>query len=257
YSFIPAETVRGRDIGSAGTLLLGVGRRDGVRPGATLVTAEGLVGAVRDPRDADAVAIDWTHPEFRVSVMTVDGETYGIARPTDGPGGEKVLAFSPQAFHTAPDTGAMIVTSGDGAVYPRGVPVGKVIVGSGKQEGGWQREYLIRPLVTPAQMAHVLVLGEPIKAPTDQDLASAWGIRLADSPRSPDSLAAPVSPDAATPTQATQAARPRPAAQRPRPRFVDPTPELPGKAVDPTAPRVPEGLPPPTRPRRTQPERRR
>jgi rod shape-determining protein MreC len=192
----------------------------------------------------------WTHPRFRASVMTVDGETYGVARSLEGPNGETLLAFSPVAFHTAPDTGTMVVTSGEGGVYPRGIPVGTVS-GSGKDPNGWLRIYYVRPLVSPAQMGHVLILGEPVRAPTDQDLASAWGVRLSGRVRTDSSRV--VSPDAATPAAPTAAPR-RPAqrpAARPRPRRVDPTPELPGRPVFPGEPRVPEGVepPPPGNPR--------
>jgi hypothetical protein len=92
----------------------------------------------------------------------------------------------------------------------------------------------------------VLILGDPIRARTDQDLAAAWGIRLVDSPRGDSARG--VSPDAATPA----APRPRPAARQPARRLperrVDPTPELPGRPVFPGQPRVPPGMPAPSRP---------
>ena len=170
--------------------------------------------------------------------------------------GNRVLALTPVAFHTQPPNGAMIVTSGDGALYPRGIPVGKV-VGSGRAEGGWQRVYYLAPLVSPAQMAHVLVLGDPVRARTDQDLAAAWGVRLSEG-AGPDSTARAISPDAAAPMPAgpTQA-QPQPTTQprrtetrRTRPRRVDPTPELPGRPVFEGEPRVPEGVNPPQNPGR-------
>ena len=242
YSFTAAEAARLSGPGSEGTLRLSAGRRDGVRPDAVLVTAEGLVGKVWKLDEGTSVATDWTHDRFAVAVMTVDGETYGIAKPVDGPRGERMLALTPVAFHTVPDTGSIVVTSGDGALFPRGIPVGKV-VGQGKAEGGWQRTYYIRPNVSPAQMSHVLVLGEPVRAPTDQELAAAWGIRLTETAVT-DTSARAVAPDAATPVAPT---RPQPRAQpaRPRPRRVDPTPELPGRPVFPGQPRVPEGFEPP------------
>lgn len=243
YSFVPAEAIRSSDVGATGTLQLNVGRRDGVRDAAAIVTAEGLVGSVWRLDEGSAVGIDWTHPEFGLSVMTLDGETYGIAKPTNFQG-NRVLALTPVAFHTQPPNGAMIVTSGDGALYPRGIPVGKV-VGSGRAEGGWQRVYYVAPLVSPAQMVHVLVLGDPVRARTDQDLAAAWGVRLAESVRA-DSAQRGVSPDAAAPAPAPRPQRPASRPTRPRPRRVDPTPELPGRPVFPGEPRVPEGVPPPS-----------
>jgi len=249
YSFVPAEADRVSGPGSDGTLQLSVGSGDGVKPDAPLVTAEGLVGKVSRLGDHDALAIDWTRDGFAVAVMTVDGETYGIANPAKDPHGEQVLALTPVAFHTVPDTGSIVVTSGDGGLFPRGIPVGKVI-GQGKQAGGWQRTYYIRPMVNPAQMAHVLVLGDPQPGRSDQDLAAAWGVRLMQT-QVADTTARAVAPDAATPMapvrpqSAPPAARPR---LRPRPRQVDPTPELPGRPVFPGQPRVPPGFQPPARP---------
>ena len=128
-----------------------------------------------------------------------------------------------------------------------GNPVGTV-AGSGTEPNGWLRIYYVRPLVSAVQMGHVLLLGDPVRAPTDQDLASAWGVRL--SGRPPADSGRALSPDAATPA-APVAPRRQPAqrpAARPRPRRVDTTPELPGRTVFPGEPRVPEGLPAPTNP---------
>jgi rod shape-determining protein MreC len=252
YTFVAAEASRGRGVGATGTLQLSAGRREGVGTAAAIVTAEGLVGSVWRLGDRSAVGIDWTHPEFGLSVMTQDGETYGIAKPTNGPQGERMLALTPVAFHTQPPNGSLIVTSGDGGLYPRGIPVGRV-AGAGRAEGGWQRVYYIRPLVSPAQMSHVLILGAPTKAPTDQDLAAAWGVTLSAAERDSARATGPaVSPDAATPTAPVRpqprATAPRPRPQPRRPAIVDPTPELPGRVVDPNAPRVPPGLPAPTNP---------
>jgi hypothetical protein len=70
----------------------------------------------------------------------------------------------------------MIVTSGHGGVYPRGIPIGRVAAVEGR-ETSWQRNYLIRPSVSPSQMTYVLVLGTGQQPLTGVDLARAWGIQ--------------------------------------------------------------------------------
>jgi rod shape-determining protein MreC len=239
YSFVPAEGRWVAGQGSQGLLRLSVGRRDGLRDGAAVITADGLAGQVGQLGSATAMMKAWTHPDFAVSVMTQDGETYGVAHPIQREGID-MLAFSPVAFHTAPDTGALIVTSGEGGTYPQGIPVGRV-AGEGKDPGGWQRIYYVRPLVTPGQVSHVLVLGDPVQGASDQNLAAAWGVRLT-APAPADSAARGLSPDAAAPARpaaaAPRPAAPRPAAPRPRPRPVDPTPELPGRPVFPGEPQA-------------------
>lgn len=206
YSFVPAEVVRLTGPATPGVFQITAGSAQGVRPGAVVVTAQGLVGTVRNVDGHASVGIDWTHPDFRASAVAMDGETYGIVEPRRGDDGASLLALTSTALHTVPKRGALIVTSGAGGYYPRGIPIGTV-VGSEEVRSSWQRVYLVRPLVTPAEMTHVLVLGERREGTTDQDLASTWGIRLKDATL-PDSLALPVA----------QAPRPVPAPERPRAR---------------------------------------
>ncbi|HVH13624.1 MAG TPA: rod shape-determining protein MreC, partial [Longimicrobium sp.] len=108
YSFVAAEATPSAGPGSLGVYRLSVGARDGVADGAPVVTAEGLAGQVGRLGSESSTMLAWTHPNFRVSVMTLDGETYGVAkRMESGQGGEVMLGFSPVAFHTAPDTGTL------------------------------------------------------------------------------------------------------------------------------------------------------
>jgi rod shape-determining protein MreC len=222
FPFVPAEATHLGGPGKEGTMLLSVGTADGARDGMPVVTAEGLVGMVSEADARGAVAIDWTNPEFRASVTTVDGRTYGIAEPHEDHG-RMVLVFSPNALHASPDSGALMVTSGDGQTYPRGIPVGKVVRGAAEQ-GTWQKSYYIEPLVSPTAATHVLLLGQPAPSQSVQDLAGAWGIRLtgappADSTAAPGSAAAPAGPAPGAVATVSTGAAPRPAApvkRRPR-----------------------------------------
>ncbi len=162
-----------------------------------------------------SIAGNWTNPDFRASAVSEDGETYGILAPHSRRGGEQLLALTSTALHTVPKLESVIVTSGSGATYPRGIPIGTV-VDTASEASGWQRIYLIRPFVSPAEMTHVLVLGAPKAGATDRDLAAAWGIRLREGPP-PDSGRSrrlPASAPAARP--AGQARRPAPRPRGPR-----------------------------------------
>lgn len=174
-SFVPAEIVRTPGRGDEGFFQLTAGSNDGVLPGASIVAAQGLVGRVREIDNGIAFGIDWMHPEFRASAMTVDGEIYGIVEPRRE-GLEPLLALTGTPRHINLAEGELIVTSGHGGVFPRGIPIGTVLGAEGG-EAEWQRNYLIQPLVSPAEMAYVLVLGDPERSLEGQDLALAWGIR--------------------------------------------------------------------------------
>ena len=51
----------------------------------------------------------------------------------------------------------MIVASGLGGVYPRGVPIG-MVEGIEREQTGWERVYRLRPAASPSMVAHVLIL---------------------------------------------------------------------------------------------------
>lgn len=152
-----AEAVRPGTQGSEGIFLLDVGARDGVRERAPVVTREGLAGVVRERRAGQAVGMDWTHPEFRASAMSDDGLTFGLVRSERGDFREEdrlVLEGTP--FNTTLDPGTVILTSGLGGTFPRGIPIGRVVEVL-EAEGGWRRSYYVEPFVEPGAITLVLV----------------------------------------------------------------------------------------------------
>ena len=163
-SFIPAEVIRVGVTGSEGTFLLSVGKDHGIQVGAPVIAPEGLVGMVIDVQDNSAQAMDWTHPDFRASAMTVDGQAYGIVEPRRGQYREEdVLALTGAPFHIDLQPGTPVVTSGRGEIFPRGIPIGTVL-GIEDSDAGWRKSYIIRPAVRPEGVTHVLV---GVAAPKD------------------------------------------------------------------------------------------
>jgi rod shape-determining protein MreC len=234
-SFVPAEVIRVPGRGYEGFFLLTAGQQQGVHGGAPIVAAGGLIGQVRNVDVNQAMAYDWTHPDFRASAMSTDGETFGIVEPRLRGAGEPVLALVGTAFHTELPVGTVIVTSGRGGVYPRGIPIGTV-VGTEDEEAGWRKSYLLQPFVGPAEMTHVLVLGEPQTALTDRDLALAWGIRPPEPPPVDTANVAPAPP----PPRATLPTRqPQPQVAAPA---AAPRPQILGTPIQPqTTPVAPPG----------------
>ena len=169
--YVPASVVRSRTNGSESLFLLDVGAVDGVEVYSPVITRQGLVGVVREVRDESAIGIDWTHPDFRASAMDAAGLTYGIAESRQGEFREEDrLQFNGTAFHTRLEDGTVVVTSGLGATYPRGIPVGKV-EGLAEADAGWRKSYWLRPMVEPGSVTHVLV-GTGVG--TMGDLSAVW-----------------------------------------------------------------------------------
>jgi rod shape-determining protein MreC len=77
----------------------------------------------------------------------------------------------------------MVLSSGLGGVYPKGIPVGTV-TGLAGERAGWERVYRLQPAANPGSVAHVLVLVTP-----GGDLARAFAPDSA--PAGADSTASP------------------------------------------------------------------
>jgi cell shape-determining protein MreC len=232
-SFVPAQVMRVPGRGYEGFFLLTAGRQQGLLANAPIVAAGGLVGMVRNVDENMSMAIDWTHSDFRASAMTVDGETYGIVSADTRPGGEPRLLLTGTAFHAELAEGTVIVTSGRGGVYPRGVPIG-MVAGMVEQTEQWQRSYLLQPFVAPGEMTHVMVLAEP-GAVADRDLAIAWGIR----PPEPEPI------DTVAPPPPPQPRALLPTVRQPQPRVAVPQPAPPRILGTPIQPQTTPVAPPP------------
>lgn len=169
--FRAASLLRSGTAGSESMFILDVGLRDGVREGASVVDRHGLVGVVRDVRPRTSVGIDWTHPDFRASAMLADGSGFGVVETLRGRNREDDrLVLNGTAFYEVAPEGMMVLTSGLGGVFPRGIPIG-TIDGVADAEGRWRKSYWLRPMVHPAGVSHVMVeTGPGVVA-----LSGVWG----------------------------------------------------------------------------------
>ena len=156
--FVPADLLPPRGAGDEFTIALATGSDAGVQPFLPVVTADGLVGMVQSVDRATSFAITWAHPDFRVSVMSVDEGAFGIVQPHLGAGAERwLLEMRGVPFRAKLEPGTLIVSSGLGATYPRGIPVGTVL-GELSTPEKWARTYLVKPSVLPEAIGPVLVL---------------------------------------------------------------------------------------------------
>ncbi len=156
--FVVAEIIPARGLEDDFTLTLTAGTSAGVLPFSPVVMADGLVGMVQSADANTSFAITWAHPDFRVSAMSVNERAFGIVQPHLGSGAERwLLELRGVPFREKLDTGTRIVSSGLGATYPRGIPVGTVL-GEIATPEKWARTYLLKPAVLPAAIGPVLVL---------------------------------------------------------------------------------------------------
>jgi rod shape-determining protein MreC len=158
WGFIPAEALHGRGVRDETTVILSAGSRAGVSRLSPVIAPEGLVGVVDQVDPTMSHAMLWTHPDFRVSAMSPDGTAFGIAQAhLTGATGGYLLELRGVPFRATLKPGSVIVSSGWGGVWPRGIPVGTVLQEI-KTTEGWARTYLLRPAVNPSDVYSVMIL---------------------------------------------------------------------------------------------------
>jgi rod shape-determining protein MreC len=153
--YIAAEVLHQAQVTDGRAVLLSAGARDGVSAFDPVVAPEGLIGMVLSAAPASSIVMTWAHPEFRVSAFTADGKASGIVAPSTG--GEGALEFRGVPYRDSVPEGTLVLSSGLGGVYPKGIPVGTV-AGIIREQAGWERVYRLRPAADPGLTSHVLVL---------------------------------------------------------------------------------------------------
>jgi rod shape-determining protein MreC len=100
----------------------------------------------------------------------VGGNALGVVAPsTEGGGEEGSLELRGVPFRDSVPLGTQVLSSGLGGVFPKGIPVGTV-VGTIREEAGWERVYRLRPAANPGSVPHVMVL----VGTRSSDLAAAF-----------------------------------------------------------------------------------
>lgn len=167
WGFVTAEAIPNQLTGELiqtqilRTFMVTAGGRAGVAPFTPVVTAEGLVGMVQEVDPAMSLAISYLHEDFRVSAMTPDASAFGIVQPHLGRGPERgLLELRGVPFRSQLKPGTLLVSSGLGATYPRGIAIGTVLREVQTPEK-WARTYLLQPVVPLASVGPVLLLMKP------------------------------------------------------------------------------------------------
>lgn len=195
--YVAAEVLHQSQATDGRTLLLAAGSDAGISEFDPVVAPEGLIGVVLSAARSTSIVMTWAHPEFRVSAFTVTGNANGVVAPSAGRG-EGGLEFRGVPYRDSVPPGSLVLSSGLGGVYPKGIPVGTV-TGIAREQTGWERVYRLRPAANPGSAAHVLVLVTPSTAdfapafPSDSAVQAARLDSVAKARRT-DSLAAAAEP---------------------------------------------------------------
>src|SRR5205085_3496464 len=148
------------------------GSQVGVQQFTPVINADGLVGMVQTVDPNSSIAISYAHPDFRVSVTTPNDSAFGIVQAhLGGTSADRgLLEMRGVPFRTPLKAGQLVISSGLGGTYPRGIPVGTVIREISTPEK-WARTYLLQPAASLANLGPVFLL---LKKRSDEGVTTVW-----------------------------------------------------------------------------------
>jgi rod shape-determining protein MreC len=135
------------------SFLIDLGSEDACAPGSPVVTSQGIVGRVTQVFPKRSRALLVLAPSSSVAVADLRSNVHGVVTGT----GHQSLKFQFVAAGSDVETGDMLVSSGTGGVFPRGIPVGTVIRKS-LATNGLMMDIDVTPVVDFGSVEYVYVL---------------------------------------------------------------------------------------------------
>lgn len=181
--------VIGQELGPTAVLdamLVDVGSTDNVRPSDPVVSTRGVVGRVAKASAHFSTVLLLTDPGSRIPVLTSEGRVPAIVQG-QGAGAYLEVKFIPHNDPVKPDE--ILITSGLGGVFPKGIPVARVVQVIPGDVSLFQKVYA-EPLLAIRYYEELLVLSRSENA-TVYEVANATVMDSVSSATAP-SVVAPV-----------------------------------------------------------------
>lgn len=138
------------------TVVVDRGSRDGVRTNAPVVTPDGVVGRVIEVTPLAARVLLIADSRSAVGVLVQDSRDAGVVEGR----GSALLHLKYLSRAARVNEGELVVTSGLGGVFPRGLVVGR-IVKVVREEGELLQEAEVEPAAALDRLEEVLILLPP------------------------------------------------------------------------------------------------
>ncbi len=164
YHALPLRPVEvlalsGEPVPSAATLSAGAAQ--GIRVGDAVVTSDGVVGRVTEVYPSLARAVLLTDPVSAVACEIESTGVQGVLKFSVGRQPRLLLTQVPVADTVR--AGQLVLTSGMSQLYPRGLPVGRV-VSVGRESNGLTHEIEVAPAARLSRLRHAFVVPGPGRA---------------------------------------------------------------------------------------------
>ena len=157
------------------TMLIDVGTANGVRPDDPVVSTRGVVGRIAKPGLHFSTVLLLSDVSSRIPVITSDGRVPAIVQG-QGPGALLEVKFIPRNDPVNP--GEILLSSGQGGVFPKGIPVARVVEVTPADVSLFQKVYA-EPLLALRYYEELLVLnrvdGQEAGVPASGGAANAAG----------------------------------------------------------------------------------
>ncbi|WP_248927402.1 rod shape-determining protein MreC [Paenibacillus hamazuiensis] len=166
YKFRIAEVVAASPDRLNNTITINLGEKDGMRPNMAVMSVEGLVGRIVQVSafysnvqllsSIDDTASD--NKAISVTVKNKENEAFGMMESFDPKTGLLVVNKIEQKDHFA--VGDVVITSGLGQVFPRGIEIGKVVA---VKDGDFGITYTatVQPFASLVHLREVFVVEAP------------------------------------------------------------------------------------------------
>jgi rod shape-determining protein MreC len=111
------------------TVTIDAGEKQGVRVNLPVLTSDGLVGRVAAAGANRSLVLLLGDPNLRIGALVVDKDVReaGIVISTLAPLDNNMVDFQYFSHKAAIKPGQNVITSGDGGVFPKGIPIGQVV----------------------------------------------------------------------------------------------------------------------------------
>jgi len=225
------------------SLIIDQGAAAGIRPGMPVITDSGVVGLISGTTPAASKVLLVVDPQSRVDAYVERTRARGTVRGNASHEADFDYVLRQQNI----EEGDLLLTSGLGTVYPKGLVVGRVATVDRKTSGLFLSAK-ITPAVDFTRLEEVFVILEQRQVPDEEAFSAAdEGLWPSLPKKTPETATAAAAKPAPAPAKPKPAARPpapavpvAPAAARPVPGTPDTLPEVIPDAPQPAAPAPPE-----------------
>ena len=133
--------------------MIDLGSRHGIRVGMPVVDEQGLVGRINSVTATTSKVLLITDSSSTVNAILQASRLTGIIN--GAPGSNPVMGFIPQG--TEVGVGEVVLTSGMGGNFPKGIPIGQVVDVRQRDVNVFQ-EAVVRPTVNFGRLEFVMVI---------------------------------------------------------------------------------------------------